>query len=219
MRALGKIITMLPARLRPKLAALSAVASSASTSATTVGSDTLQGIATAIQAREHLRFAYANAAGAETHREVEPHRIVLRAGRWYFLGWDPAKADWRTFRVDRMRIKTPNGRRFAERAAPEGGFEDYLVRSIQTAPWQRRYRVRLHAPAEAVRLRAPLAVEVEPDGDEACIVAVGSESAASVARYLSWWEVPFEVLDSPELRREVTLLAKRYAAAAAGPLS
>lgn len=216
MRALSKIIVMLPPRLRPRLAALSAVASSAPTGATTVGSDTLQGIAAATQAREHLRFAYTNATGAETHREVEPHRIVLRAGRWYFVGWDPAKAGWRTFRVDRMRVKTPNGRRFAERAAPEAGFEEYLDRSIRTAPWHQRYRVRLHAPAEAIRRRAPLTVEVEPDGEEACIVTVGSETAASVARYLSWWEVPFEVLDSPELLSEVALLAKRYASAAAG---
>jgi predicted DNA-binding transcriptional regulator YafY len=216
MRALGKIIAMLPPRLRPRLAALSAVASSAPAGATTVGTDTLQGIAAATQAREHLRFAYANATGAQTHREVEPHRLVLSAGRWYFVGWDPTKADWRTFRVDRMRLKTPNGRRFTERAGPEGGFEEHLVRSIQTAPWQQRYRVRLHAPAEAIRRRAPLAVEVRPDGEEACIVAIGSESAASVARYLSWWEVPFEVLDSPELHREVAHLAKRYASAAAG---
>jgi predicted DNA-binding transcriptional regulator YafY len=217
MRASAKVVAMLPARLRPRLAALSAVASSAPTGGTTVGIDILQGIAAATQAREHLRFRYTNAAGEQTYREVEPHRIVLRAGRWYLVGWDPTRADWRTFRVDRMPVKTPNGRRFAERAAPEDGFEGYLVRSIQTAPWKQLYRVRLHAPAETVRRRAPLAVKVEPDGKEACIVTVGSETAASVARYLSWWEVPFEVLDSPELRREVALLAERYASAAGTP--
>ena len=214
MRALTKIVAMLPARLRPRLAALSAVASSVSTGRTTVGIDILQGIAVATRAREHLRFLYTDATGAQAHREVEPHRIVLRAGRWYLVGWDPTAADWRTFRVDRMRVKTPNGPRFAERAAPEDGFEGYLVRSIQTAPWQQLYRVRLHAPAETIQRRAPLAVKVEPDGKEACIVTVGSETAASVARYLSWWEVPFEVLDSPELRSEVALLAERYTSAA-----
>ena len=213
-RALTKIVAMLPARLRPRLAALSAVASSAPTGDPTVGMDVLQVIAAAAQAREHLRFGYADASGAQTHREVEPHRIVRRAGHWYLVGWDPAKAGWRTFRVDRLRIKTPNGRRYAERAAPPDGFEEYLVRSIQTAPWKQVYRVRLHAPAETVRRRAPLAVRVEPDGEKACVVTVGSETAASVARYLSWWEVPFEVLDSPELRREVALLAQRYASAA-----
>ncbi|WP_250032890.1 helix-turn-helix transcriptional regulator [Paractinoplanes maris] len=214
MRALTKVVAMLPARLRPRLASLSAVTSGVSTGRTTVEIDVLHGIAAATQAREQIRFLYTNATGEQAHREVEPHRIVLRAGRWYLVGWDPAKAGWRTFRVDRMRVKTPNGRRFAERAGPADGFEEYLTRSIQTASWQQLYRVRLHAPAETIRRRAPLAVRVEPDGDQACVVTVGSDSAASVARYLSWWEVPFEVLDSPELRSEVALLAERYTSAA-----
>jgi hypothetical protein len=32
-----------------------------------------------------------------------------------------------------------------------------------------------------------------------------------VAKYLAWWDAPFEVLDSPELLAEVRLLAQRYA--------
>jgi hypothetical protein len=46
-------------------------------------------------------------------------------------------------------------------------------------------------------------------------VTVGSETAASVARYLSWWEADFEILDSPELLAEVRLLADRYRKATA----
>ena len=111
----------------------------------------------------------------------------------------------------------PNGRRFRPRPEPEGGFEDHLVRSLQTASWQQRYRVRLLAPAEVIRGRAPAAVEVEPDGDDACVVTVGSDDVAMVAKYLAWWDAPFEVLDSPELLAEVQLLARRYAAAAQRP--
>ena len=65
-------------------------------------------------------------------------------------------------------------------------------------------------PIDYVRARAPISVDVEPDGDDSCIVTVGSSSAAAVARYLAWWEAPFEVLDSPELLEEVRLLAQRY---------
>ncbi len=215
MRAMTKIIAMLPTRLRARLEALGAASSSVPTAEATVPSETLQGIAMATQARERLRFEYTGATGEGTHREVEPHRILLRTGRWYLIGWDPTKDDWRVFRVDRMRLKTPNGRRFAERATPHGGFEHFLVRSIETAPWQHRFRVRLHVPQEVARLRAPTAVDIQPDGEDACIVTVGSESAASVARYLSWWEAPFEVIDSPELVEEVAILAQRYTSAAA----
>jgi len=35
-----------------------------------------------------------------------------------------------------------------------------------------------------------------------------------VARYLSWWETDFEILDSPELLSAVGRLAQRYKAAA-----
>jgi hypothetical protein len=46
-------------------------------------------------------------------------------------------------------------------------------------------------------------------GKKTVAIAVGSENAAAVARYLSWWDTPFEILASPEL------LAERYSAAAA----
>jgi len=212
-RALTKVLAMLPARLRPRLSSLARVTSSAPTGRAAVATDTLQSIAGAIHAQEQLRFAYRDASGIESHREVEAYRLILRAGRWYLVAWDAARADWRTFRVDRMRVKTPNGKRFTARSEPDAGFEHLLVRSLETAPWNTRYRVRLYAPAAAIRARAPIAVDVEPDGTNACIVTVGSESARSVARYLSWWETDFEILDSPELLAEVRLLADRYRAA------
>ena len=105
----------------------------------------------------------------------------------------------------------PNGRRFRPRAEPEGGFEGFIVRALETASWQRRYRVRLLASADVIRERAPASVEIEPDGEHACVVTVGSDNAAMVAKYLAWWDAPFEVLDSPELLAEVKLLAERYA--------
>jgi predicted DNA-binding transcriptional regulator YafY len=213
-RALSKVLAMLPTRLRPKLASLARATTSAPTGRLTVATDTLHSIAAAIHASERLRFAYRDAAGDQSHREVEAYRLILRAGRWYLIAWDTARDDWRTFRIDRMRVKTPNGRRFTARPSPAEGFEQILTRSIETAPWRARYRVRLNAPAAHIRSRAPIAVDVESDGEHACIVTVGSETAASVARYLSWWETDFEILDSPELLNEVRLLAQRYTTAA-----
>lgn len=218
-RALSKILAMLPNRLRPRLASLAGTTSSAPVRRVAVATDTLRSIAAAIQVREHLRFAYLDAAGEESHREVEAYRLILRAGRWYLVAWDGSRDDWRTFRIDRMRVKTPNGRRFTARPEPPEGFEQLLTRSVETAPWRTRYRVRLKASATEIRARAPISVDVEPDGAGACIVTVGSESAASVARYLSWWETDFEILDSPELLAEVRLLAERYGTASAMPVA
>ena len=214
MRALSKIIAMLPSRLRPRLSTLAHSAVALPSRSTPVASETLQAIATAIQRREQLRFTYSAASNAQTARVVEPYRLALHAGRWYLLAWDPLRDDWRTFRVDRVRLKTSNGRRFAARDEPPEGFDAYLAKHLESATWERRYRVRLAAPARVIRDRAPVSVEVTADGPEACIVTVGSDNAAAVARYLSWWEVPFNVLDSDELKTEVRLLAERYSQAA-----
>ena len=214
MRAFSKVVAQLPSRLRPRLETLAGVTVNAPVGSPAVATDSLPPIAAAIHAREQLRFAYRDASGSETHREVEPYRLVLRGARWYLLGWDVGRDDWRTFRVDRLRVKVPNGRRFRSRPDPEGGFESFVVRALETASWQQRYRVRLLAPADVIRGRAPASVEIEPDGDDACVVTVGSDSAAMVAKYLAWWDAPFEVLDSPELVAEVRLLAQRYADAA-----
>jgi predicted DNA-binding transcriptional regulator YafY len=214
MRALSKIIAMLPSRLRPRLTTLAQTAVALPSRHTPVASETLQAIAAAIQRREQLRFTYAAGSGAETERTVEPYRLVLRSGRWYLLAWDPMRDDWRTFRADRAGLKTPTGRHFVARAEPPEGFDAYLIKHIESATWQQRYRVSLAAPAEVIRERAPMSVEVTADGPDSCIVTVGSDSVAAVARYLSWWEVPFTVLDSDELKAEVQLLADRYAQAA-----
>jgi predicted DNA-binding transcriptional regulator YafY len=211
MRAFSKVVALLPSRLRPRLQSLAAATSSAPLGSPSVATDALPPIAAAIHGREQLRFGYRDASDAESHREVEPYRLVLRGARWYLLGWDVGRDDWRLFRVDRVRVKVPNGRRFPPRAEPEGGFEDFIVRALETVHWRSRYRVRLLASADVIRERAPVSIEVEPDGEHACVVTVGSDSAAMVAKYLAWWDAPFEVLDSPELLAEVRLLAQRYA--------
>ena len=33
---------------------------------------------------------------------MEPHRQVHHLLRWYLVGWDVDRGDWRTFRLDRM---------------------------------------------------------------------------------------------------------------------
>ena len=45
----------------------------------------------------------------------ETHHLVVRGGRWYLVAWDLDRADWRTFRADRITPKVPTGPRFAPR--------------------------------------------------------------------------------------------------------
>jgi predicted DNA-binding transcriptional regulator YafY len=66
-----------------------------------------------------LRFRYHDAKGAETRREVEPQAMLILPPLWYLVAWDPPRADFRHFRMDR--IKDPEileGTSFRRRHVP-----------------------------------------------------------------------------------------------------
>lgn len=82
---------------------------------------TLRAVGSAIRAARTLRFDYATAEGvvsapgeADFHPpiEVEPHYLVVWAGRWYLIARNGQDATWTTYRVDRLRPKTSTGRPF-----------------------------------------------------------------------------------------------------------
>lgn len=52
--------------------------------------------------RLHLRFDYRDAKGAKTHREIEPQAMLILSPFWYLVAWDPAREDFRHFRMDRI---------------------------------------------------------------------------------------------------------------------
>lgn len=55
--------------------------------------------------RQFIRFDYSDAEGRKTQREVEPQAMLILPPLWYLVGWDPARGDFRHFRMDR--ISTP----------------------------------------------------------------------------------------------------------------
>ena len=59
-------------------------------------------LAHACSAQEHARFDYVDKAGTATSRLIEPLRLVRSGWRWYLVAWDVDRADWRTFRLDRI---------------------------------------------------------------------------------------------------------------------
>jgi predicted DNA-binding transcriptional regulator YafY len=52
--------------------------------------------------RRLLRFSYLDAKGARTDREVEPQAMLILPPLWYLVAWDPRRADFRHFRMDRI---------------------------------------------------------------------------------------------------------------------
>lgn len=57
---------------------------------------------TAFLHRLHLSFQYRDAKGAVTSRVVEPQAMLILPPLWYLVAWDPARNDFRHFRMDRI---------------------------------------------------------------------------------------------------------------------
>ena len=199
-RAMAKLQHVLPSRLRRRVSAIEAATLPVPSDGPKVDPDVLAGLADACRDHEQMRFDYRGHDGTSTVRHTEPHRMVQTGRRWYLVAWDVDRADWRTFRVDRIRPRVPTGPRFQPRALPADDLAAYVTRGIDTAPWRYRARVTVHAAASVVAARLPSSIEITPVDDQTCVVAVGSDTPHLLAVYLGMLDVDFEVHEPPETR-------------------
>jgi predicted DNA-binding transcriptional regulator YafY len=214
LRTLVKLEQLLPSRLRHRIDAMRAATVSVPGAGPTVDSAVLSAIAGAIRASERLRFDYVDHNGRETGRITEPQRLVVWGRRWYLLAWDVDRADWRTFRVDRIKPKIPTGPRFKPRPLTDEDAASYVQRSAGSATWRYRARIRIHAPLDQVRPLLPLAVDVSSDGPDRCIIQAGSDTPHQLALYIGLLDTDFEILEPSDLAEAFVRLAERYHRAA-----
>ncbi|MCP2259136.1 putative DNA-binding transcriptional regulator YafY, contains an HTH and WYL domains [Streptoalloteichus tenebrarius] len=213
LRALAKMEQVLPPRLRHRVSTLEhAVVAVPPHGGPVVESAVLTAISAAVRGREVLRFDYVDHHGDSSLRDVEPHRLVSWGRRWYLVGWDRGRADWRTFRVDRMRLRTPNGPRFPHREPPDGDVVAYLRRTMGFEMWPLRCRLRVHAPASDLTGRVDGVVT--PVDARSCLLELPTDSFDMVAFTMALLDLDFEVESPPELARRLTTLSRRFAAAA-----
>ncbi|MGW4126349.1 helix-turn-helix transcriptional regulator [Nocardia sp. NPDC004711] len=211
LRALVKLEQVLPDRLRNRVDALQIAIVQTPETVPTVGADVLTTIATACRDERQLRFRY---AGSDSTRTVEPHQLVSWGRRWYLVAWDLGRDDWRTFRVDRMDPKTPAGPRFLPRALPGDDAAAFVARGIAQR-WPYRATLRLHAPADSDAARATATYgRLEPLDDQYCLLHIGSEDPRALTFLLGALTIDFDVLDAPDLARELRATAARFMAAA-----
>jgi predicted DNA-binding transcriptional regulator YafY len=209
-RALAKLEQVLPSRLRHRVQALQAATVEVPAPGPTVDAAVLTALASACRDHQRLRFDYRDHDGSASVRSVEPHRLVHDRGRWYLVAWDSDRADWRTFRADRIQPRIPTGPRFVPREPPGGDVVTYLQRGVGSATWRYRARVRVHAPAAVVAGRLPPAVLVDAVDEHTCIIDAGSDTPQMLAVYLGMLDVDFDVDGPPELVEQLATLAARY---------
>jgi predicted DNA-binding transcriptional regulator YafY len=219
LRALAKLEQVLPARLRRRVSTLQAytVPVPRDAGGPVVDPELLSTLAAACRDREGLRFDYDNHAGAASRRQVEPYRLVNWGRRWYLLAYDLGRDDWRTFRVNRIRLRSPNNPRFTPRELPTDDVAAYVSGRVSAAAWRHTAAVTVHAPAAVVADRINPAVgTVEPVDDRTCVLHTGADSVQTLAVHLGLLEQDFEVTGPPELVTYLRTLAARYAASVPG---
>jgi len=215
LRALTTLRQVLPARLRARVQALEVTAVPRGRERPTVHADVLLDVSAAVRAHEVLRFDYRRADDDEpARRRAEPHHVVTSGGRWYLVAWDLDRADWRTFRLDRLAPVRPTGPRFTPRALPAPDVATFLRERFAVTPWPCTGEVVLHAPAEvAARWAGPHAV-VEAVSADRCRLVTGAWSWTALAAMLGMYDCELDVVGPPALVDATRGLADRYARAA-----
>lgn len=197
-RALAKLEQVLPSRLRHQVSALHDYTThlTPGPAAAAVAGDLLVSLAGACRDLRRVRFDYTTHDGTLALREVEPYRLAHTGRRWYLVGWDVARDDWRTFRLDRLTLRSGYGARFTARPAPP---DDLVPRGVDTALMRHRATVTVRAPASAISARVPAAVVVEAVDDETCVVHAGADTPYQLAMNVLGLDADFHVDGPPEL--------------------
>ncbi len=164
-RALAKVVQVMPARLRRRVEALSAMTVPASWGGRPqagVDPGILTTVALACRDSERLRFSYTAADGRRTGRQVEPHRLVQLGRRWYLVGYDLTRQDWRSFRLDRLTAPHGTGTAFRRARCPRptplssGPASPTSLPHTTWRPWSRpQPRTCASGSASGARCRTP----------------------------------------------------------------
>ena len=215
--ALVKLEQSLPSPLRHRVEAISRTVLSLTGPGPVTDVAVLLAVASATRGFQQLRIDYVGHGGRASSRWVEPHRLVRAEDRWYLLAWDVGRADWRTFRLDRLTPRLPYGRRFTPRPLPDADVAARVGQGITTRPYRYRVRLTAFAPAavvgEVVGLRRG---QVRPLDAERCEVTGGGDDLGQMAAWVAGLGVDVLVHEPPELHDHLTTLAARLERAAAG---
>jgi predicted DNA-binding transcriptional regulator YafY len=204
-RALAKVVQVMPARLRRRVQALGAMTVPASWDAAggaagqTVDPEVLTTLALACRDTERVRFSYTAAGGQHTGRHVEPHRLVLLGRRWYLVGYDLDRQGWRSYRLDRLTGPGGTGARFRPRELPAADAAAFVRAGVQSTRSGYDIEVIVEAPAELVRERIGRWASVAEISVGRCRVRMAADQLEWPVMGLGMVGADFQVISPPEL--------------------
>jgi predicted DNA-binding transcriptional regulator YafY len=215
LRALVKLEQVMPPRLRRRTAALRSAIVPLQRGGPTIDAAVLALLAVACRDQLQVGFAYRDMRGQSSVRTVEPQGLVHTGSRWYLVAWDPARSDWRTFRIDRVEGRPSTGVHFAPRAAPAGDLRAYVSGTLAGVQHGDEARVVLHRSREAMARTIPASVAtLEAIDDAHCLMRCGVGQLASLDSLAYWllaMDVDFDVLEPPALKARLRAAGERLA--------
>jgi predicted DNA-binding transcriptional regulator YafY len=216
-RALAKIVQVLPGRLRRRADALRAMTVPAAWSPARpeIDPEVLTTVAQACRDTERLAFTYTAADGARSDRLTEPFRLVALGRRWYLVAYDLDRGDWRSFRLDRLADPRATGARFAPRRLPADDAATFVRAGIGSRTPVHHVEVLVDAPADDVAARIGRWSTVEDAGDGRCRVLMEADDLSWPALALGAVGAGFTVVSPPELVELLGEWGGRFTRAAA----
>jgi predicted DNA-binding transcriptional regulator YafY len=209
--ALTKLDRLLPPRLRHRVAALRAATVRMAQPSGDVDAATLGALAQACAGQERVHFGYRDRDARESVRRADPYRLVCTGRRWYFVAFDVDRADWRTFRVDRVGVVKLTGHRIRIDDPPDA--RELVSRATAVAPYRYTARIVVDAPIDDVRRRIPPTVGItERHGTAQTLLTTGSDDLDAIAGHVVGLGLGFEVLEPSELRARVAVIGRALVA-------
>ncbi|MGO1973818.1 MAG: helix-turn-helix transcriptional regulator [Propionibacteriaceae bacterium] len=212
-RALTKVVQVMPARLRKRVEALQQVTVPmqwrSSADDTALDHALLITVAQSCRDSERLEFDYVARDETATHRRVEPHRLVSVGRRLYLVAFDLTRQDWRSFRVDRMAEPQQVRMPFRPREIPGGDPAEFVRAGLRRPSTQVVVELEVQADAEYVRSRIGAWSEVVEIDENRSRARIDAESFAWVVMGLITLEAEATVVGPPEFRDYLTAHGER----------
>ncbi|WP_029892796.1 helix-turn-helix transcriptional regulator [Nocardia brasiliensis] len=190
-----------------------------------IAADALKVVGSAVRTHHLLVVEALRPDGSRPHprdrdftppRRIEPHHLVVWAGRWYLVAYHPADSTWRVHRVDRLHLRTPPGLSFTPRELPGNDVAHFVMtshnRGDTPATWECLGSARLDLPAETVARWAPGGSVVEHLDPRHCRLTLGAWSWAGIAGILATFDTELSEVEPPELVAACQRLAQRWRA-------
>ena len=173
----------------------------------------------AVVGRRRVRLTYTGRAKDRSERLVDPWGLVDKDDVWYLVaGTDRGR---RTFRLDRVEAVEETAQSFVRPADFDlaEAWEEVVeqMEALRSRTWATVSIESRWVPILRDHFGRHCHLEGE-DGDGRSRVRVGAPTPLDLARTLSGWGAAVQVLDPPEVRRELGRIGRELAAAYAADL-